>query len=93
MKLEFKNLKDLLIFNIKYYRYLKNISQERLAESCSLSSRYITDIERGIHCPTINKIELIAKVLEIEPYILFQNPLRDKNIIEKINNTRQYNQK
>ena len=92
MKLEFNNLKDLLVFNIKYYRYVKNISQEELAESSSLSSRYITDIERGKHCPTINKIELIAKVLEIEPYILFQNPSRDKNIIEKINNTRQYNQ-
>ena len=93
MKLEFKNLKDLLIFNIKYYRYVKNISQEKLAESCSLSSRYITDIERGLHCPTINKIELISRVLEVEPYILFQNPVRDKDIVEKIKKSRQYNQK
>ena len=32
MKLEFDNLKDLLIFNIKYYRYVNNYSQEKLAE-------------------------------------------------------------
>lgn len=71
MKVEFNNLKDLLIFNIKYYRYLNNISQEKLAELCKLSPRYITDIERGLYCPTIPKIELIASVYNIEPYELF----------------------
>ena len=93
MELKFNNLKDLLIFNIKYYRYKNNLSQEKLAELCSLSSRYITDIERGLHCPTILKIEIIAKALNIEAYMLFQNPKRDKNIIDKMNTYRQYNQK
>ena len=93
MMLEFKSLKDLLIFNIKYYRYYRNYSQEKLAELSLLSPRYITDVERGLHCPTINKIDAIAKALNIEPYILFQNVRRDKNIINKINNSRQYNQK
>ena len=90
--LEFKNLKELLIFNIKYYRYLKNYSQEKLAELCSLSPRYITDIERGRHCPTINKLEDIAKVLEIEPYLLFKNDKKNMIIVNKINSVRQYNQ-
>lgn len=92
MKVEFNNLKDLLIFNIKYYRYLNNISQEKLAELCKLSPRYITDIERGLHCPTIPKIELIASVYNIEPYELFQNNIRQSEIIEKMKNGRQYNQ-
>lgn len=91
--LTFKSLKELLTFNIKYYRYKNNLSQEKLAELCSLSSRYITDIERGLHCPTIPKIEIIAKALNIESYMLFQNPKRDIKIIEKMKNTRQYNQK
>ena len=30
MKLQFDNLRDLLIFNIKYYRYVNNFSQEKL---------------------------------------------------------------
>ena len=38
-KIEFDNLKDLLIFNIKYYRYLNNYSQEKLAELSKLSPR------------------------------------------------------
>lgn len=92
MRIEFNNLKDLLIFNIKYYRYLNNYSQEKLAELCDLSSRYITDVERGLHCPTIPKLEKIAKSLNIEPYELFVNAKRDKSIIEKMKNGRQYNQ-
>lgn len=93
MMIKFDNLKDLLIFNIKYYRYLNNLSQEKLAELCHLNPRYITDIERGLHCPTIPKLELIANALNIEPFVLFQNVKRDKEIINKIENSRQYNQK
>jgi len=93
MKLEFNNLRDLLIFNIKYYRYVNNYSQERLAELSKLSPRYITDVERGLHCPTIPKIESIAKSLNIEPHILFINMDRDPEIVNKMKQTRQYNQK
>lgn len=93
MQLKFDNLKDLLVFNIKYYRYLNGLSQEKLAELCKLSPRYLTDIERGLHCPTIPKLETIAHSLNIEPYMLFVNCDRDKEIIIKINKSRQYNQK
>ncbi len=92
MNIQFDSLKDLLIFNIKYYRYVNNYSQEKLAELSSLSSRYITDIERGMHCPTIQKIEAIAKSLNIEPHILFMNCVRDNDVIQKMNKYRQYNQ-
>ena len=93
MKIKFNDLRELLIFNIKYYRYINNYSQEKLAELSKLSPRYITDVERGLHCPTIPKIERIAKSLNIEPYQLFINIERDKDIINKIKNARQYNQK
>ena len=93
MKMQFYSLKDLLVFNIKYYRFKNNLSQERLAELCNFSTRYMTDIERGKHCPTIDKIEIIAKVLKLEPYELFQNPKRDESIVANIIKNRQYNQK
>lgn len=93
MKIEFDNLRDLLIFNIKYYRYVNNYSQERLAELSKLSPRYITDVERGLHCPTIPKIETIAKSLNIEPYELFVNVERDEDVVFKMKQGRQYNQK
>ena len=93
MEIKFNNLKDLLTFNIKYYRYVNNYSQEKLAELSKLSTRYITDVERGLHCPTIHKIESIANSLNIEPYQLFINTDRDAEIIDKMNKGRQYNQK
>lgn len=93
MNIEFTDLRELLIFNIKYYRYLKGLSQEKLAELCKLSPRYLTDIERGLHCPTIPKLEIIANALNIEPYKLFMNPTRDKVLLDKIKSSRQYNQK
>lgn len=92
MKVKLYCLKELLIFNIKYYRYLNNFSQEKLAELCNLSPRYITDVERGLHCPTIPKIEKIAKAFNIEPYVLFMDIPRDKDIVNKMMNKRQYNQ-
>lgn len=93
MRIEFDNLKDLLIFNIKYYRYVNNYSQEKLAELSKLSPRYITDVERGLHCPTIPKIEDISKSLNIEPYELFINIDRNMDIVTKMKQGRQYNQK
>ena len=93
MFIEFDNLKDLLLFNIKYYRFYNNMSQEHLAELSGLSPRYITDVERGLHCPTINKLEDIAKALNIEPYVLFKNNKRIRSIVSAMENNRQYNQK
>lgn len=92
MYITFNSLKDLLRFNIKYYRYEKNISQERLAELCDSTPRYLTDVERGIHCPSIAKIEKIAEALEIKPELLFMNEKRDMEIINRIKSSRQYNQ-
>lgn len=93
MKLKFKNLPDLVAFNIKYYRYLNGYSQEKPAELCKLSPRYLTDIERGMHTPPISKLEVLAASLKIEPYKLLINDDKDKSIINKMNSSRQYNQK
>ena len=87
------SLKDLLVYNIKYFRYCRGFSQEKLAALCNLSPRYLTDIERGKHCPTIDKIEIISKALKIEPHELFLQFDRNPEIVKKIKNSRQYNQK
>ena len=57
MIVEFNDLSELLVFNIKYYRYINNYSQEKLAELSSLSSRYITDIERGLNDISITAVD------------------------------------
>ena len=93
MKLRFKSLPELLAFNIKYYRYLNGYSQEKLAELCKLSPRYLTDIERGIHGPPISKLEVLAYALKVEPYILLKNTDKDEETVKRMKGCRQYNQK
>ena len=91
-KLKFNNLTELLAFNIKYYRYLKGLSQEQLAELSHLSPEYISRIERGLNSPTIDKLETIAKALNMEAYLFLKPAKVDTTILEKMSSTRQYNQ-
>lgn len=73
MILEFNSLKELFIVNVKYYRYLNNLSQEKLAELCNLSSRYIADIETGRHIPRVLQLgyfSILTKALKYKVFIL-----------------------
>jgi transcriptional regulator with XRE-family HTH domain len=56
--------------NIKKYRSLLNLSQEKLSETAGVSTDYISLIERGKRTPSIKRLCLIANVLGIEPYQL-----------------------
>ena len=65
------SLTDVFRKNIKYYRFMKDYSQEKLGEKSGLSTHYISDIEQGKYSPSIPTIESLAKALEIVPYLLF----------------------
>ena len=66
-------LEELVIYNIKRYRKIKRMSQEKLAEKCETSTSYIGLLEIGKNIPKLSTIERIAKALEIEPHMLFVN--------------------
>ena len=58
--------------NIRYYRKLKGIPQEQLAELIFKSRNYIGMIERAeINIP-IDTVFDIAKALQIHPKVLFE---------------------
>ncbi len=71
------NLEELVVKNIKKYRKIKHISQEKLAEKCDTSTSYIGLMEIGKNVPKLSTIERIARALEIEPHMLFVNSDRD----------------
>lgn len=53
---------------LKRIRQVKNMSQEDFSD---VSSRtYISALERGLKSPTIEKVTVIAKAMEIEPLTL-----------------------
>ena len=63
--------------NLKFYRKLKGLSQERLSEIIGFGETYITEIESRRKFPKPETIDLIAKNLDIEPYQLFISPEKD----------------
>lgn len=58
--------------NVRKYRTMKNISQEKFAEQCGLHRTYISDIECFRRSISLENIQKIADALEIETYLLFK---------------------
>ena len=57
--------------NVRRYRELKGISQEKLAEMSGLHRTYISDIERFQRSISLSNVQKIADALGIETYLLF----------------------
>ncbi len=51
--------------NIQYYRKLKNLSQNELAEMISFSREHLASIETGKEYISLRKLFLIADELEV----------------------------
>jgi transcriptional regulator with XRE-family HTH domain len=67
-------LERLVIDNIKRIRKEKMISQEKLAEACNTATSYIGLMEIYKNVPKLSTIEKIAKALDVDPLVLFQDP-------------------
>lgn len=60
--------------NIRKYRKLKGLKQRELAEKCSLSEGFISDIESNtFRTISLNTFYLISRVLDIHIMLLFQD--------------------
>ncbi len=57
--------------NVRYYRFLRSMTQEKLAELTDLSSRYISNVENGEGNVSLDTIELFAKALNVSCRDLF----------------------
>ncbi len=78
------SLIDIFRHNIRYYRFKKNYSQEKLGEMSGLSTHYISDIEQGKYSPSIPTIERISKALDIAPHLLFTENPKAKNLSARV---------
>lgn len=58
--------------NVGLMRRVKNLSQEKLAETASLHRTYIGQIERGDVTPTLDAAERIAQALGLELWEVLQ---------------------
>ena len=65
-------LKQIFGKNVKYYRFLRKMTQEKFAEKVNLNASYVSELENGKYGPTFEKVEEIAKVLNVKVYKLFE---------------------
>jgi len=80
-------LKTILGKNIKYHRYRKKLTQEQLAELLETSSNYVGRLERGQHSSSLEKIDKIAKALDIKAFELFLERDDLDNLPNRVNLT------
>jgi len=70
------NIRTLLADNMKKYRKIQNISQEKLAEKANTATNYIAMIEKGKKFPSPEMLERIAKALNVDtPELFTTNPV------------------
>jgi transcriptional regulator with XRE-family HTH domain len=56
--------------NLKKYRLAANMSQEEIALAENMSPTYVSELERGEKCPSLDTIFKLGKALNISPSIL-----------------------
>lgn len=68
--------------NIRYFRKLKGLTQEMLAEKVEVSTVYISYIERGTKVPSLDLLGKIADALAIDPalFLIQDNNLKNLEI-------------
>ncbi|MBC2854537.1 helix-turn-helix domain-containing protein [Cetobacterium sp. 2G large] len=57
---------------LKEIRNKKKITQEKLSELANIDRSYISDIERGVKSVSLEKIDQLAKALDINIVELFK---------------------
>jgi len=62
------NLNEVFGNNVKYFRYRKRYTQEKVAELTNMSVTYISQLEQGNHTPSFDKLETLSKALGVEPF-------------------------
>lgn len=69
---DYYEVKEYFAINLRWYRFNRGYTQEKLAELSNLTPKYISDLERGKFSPSLSKIGSIAKALGIQPYLLLK---------------------
>jgi len=67
---------------IRYYRRIKDMTQETLAFKSDISGTFLSDVERGKKKPTVDSLEKLLKALDVtfQEFFAFENATKHKQI-------------
>lgn len=86
-----KDIRDIFKKNLRYYRLENKMTQEDLATKAELTDKYISDLERGLFSPSLEKLDILAESLNIETYKLLKDEhenIKLPNRLDKITKRR-----
>lgn len=69
--MEYNDFLKKIGIRVKYFRLLKNLTQEKLAEQLKVDTHYLSDIERGRRNISLKTLYKIYSALGIEAGALF----------------------
>lgn len=72
------SLRDIFARNLRKYRLLADLSQEALAHEAGVDRTYISALERSVYSASLDMIERLALVLNIEPNVLLERTAKTK---------------
>lgn len=71
-------IREVFARNLRKARQAKGLSQEALAHDAGIDRTYISALERGVYGATIDMVDKLAVVLNIEASELLQRPGRSR---------------
>lgn len=75
-----RSLREVLAYNVRVFRVLKGLSQEKLGFLAELDRTFVSQVERAKINISLDSIEKLAQSLEVEPSLLFVRPSRKAGI-------------
>lgn len=78
------HIRTIIAQNVKKYRKLNNLTQEKLAELANISNTYIANIECGQTWVSDKTLEKIAAALHVDEYVLFVPEINSNQAVQNI---------
>ena len=67
-------LRQIFATNLRRVRAERDLTQERLADLAGIDRTYVSALERQVYSASLDTIERLANVLEVEPAELVRTP-------------------
>ncbi|MFA7602214.1 MAG: helix-turn-helix transcriptional regulator [Novosphingobium sp.] len=68
------SLREIVATNLRQMRHAKGLSQEELADRAGVNRNYVGMLEREEHAATVDMLEKIAAILNVDPMEFFRKP-------------------
>lgn len=68
------NIREVLALNLRKLRQVKGLSQEELAHRADIDRTYISALERSVYAASIDVVDNLAQVLDVEAADLLKRP-------------------